>query len=896
MMKKICTLFVLLLSVSAAIAQNIKGKVSDANSGQGLPGVSVQVVGTNKGASTDTNGNFTINADGKVTLKVSFIGYETQTVPATSGSTINISLKEIATTLGDVVVVGSRSTQIRTAVETVVPVDVITSKDLQLTGQVEPTQQIQFTAPSFVSNRQTVADGTDHIDPASLRGLGPDQVLVLVNGKRRYNTALININGTVGKGSVGTDLNAIPASSIERIEVLRDGASSQYGSDAIAGVINIVLKKDTKTNITTHIGQQYFGDGRTVQLGISKGWALGKKGYINVSADFRDRDSTNRAGDFLGTVFAGTKAADDPLIAANGGWDRANNMHVGNSNATNFGGVVNLGLPVNDKIDFYATLMAGHRNGRGSGFYRYPKQTTQVVKEIYPKGFLPQIESTIDDKSLAFGFNGKSGSGWRWDLSNTYGGNSFRFDVKNSNNASMGASSPKEFYAGTISSAQNTTNLDFSKDLGDKMNLKSFNLALGAEYRMDNFAIKAGEEASWKNYNPALGKVGGAQVFPGYQPSNEVDQWRNVLGAYADVETDISDMLLINVAGRFENYSDFGSAFAGKLAARLKLADAFSIRAAISNGFRAPSIHQFYFNNTSTQFQVINGVSTPQNTLTVRNSDPIAKALGVDDLKAEKSTNFSLGITSKPVDNVTITVDAYQINIKDRIMLAGPYRRSNATVKGILDAANISNEVQTVQAFSNIIDTKTQGIDIIFASSPRISKGSLDLSMAANFNKTEISKVNGTTKVPATADASGNYFFFDRTEQSRITLANPRSKVTAAANYRLNKFGINVRATNFGQVSVWNPNPLLDDTFSGKTTTDLSISYAINKVVRLTVGANNLFDVYPDKQKWFNTPDSDPNKSAYFGNTSDGRFVYSRNATQFGMNGGYYFANLTANF
>lgn len=873
----------------------ITGKITNSK-GEPLSGVSIVVKDKPGGTSTNANGIFTIDANEGDVLIISIIGFKSREVTIGSQHEISISLEEAVAEL-TTVVVGSRSLRARTNVESPVPVDVISSKDLLATGQIEPAQQIQFTAPSFVSNRQTIADGTDHIDPASLRGLGPDQVLVLVNGKRRYNTALVNINGTVGKGSVGTDLNSIPANSIERIEVLRDGAASQYGSDAIAGVINVVLKKKTGTQVFAHAGQQYEGDGANLQLGINEGLKLGKKGgVLNLTAEIRHRQPTNRAGEYLGTVFNTNASQDSIEIAQNGGWDRKNNMHIGNSKQLNAYGEANLDLPISGNTRFYATGMYSFRKGKAAGFYRYPKQTTQVVAQLYPRGFLPNIESEINDQSLLAGIKGKTKTAWNWDVSSVYGGNQFRFDVSNSNNASMGTSSPTEFYCGKLAFRQSTTNVDFSKDFGSKLNLTSFNVAVGAEMRFDMFKITAGQEESWRNYDPNSGKVGGAQVFPGYQPDNEVDETRSVISTYVDVESDITEKFLVNVAGRFEHYSDFGNALAGKLALRYKIIDALSIRGAISNGFRAPSIHQYYFNNTSTQFQIVGGTLSPSNTLTVRNNDSIAKALGIPELKEETSVNYSLGITSKPGRNVSLTVDAYRIDINNRILLAGPFRRTaGSIVETVLNNAGISSDVQVVQAFSNIIDTKTQGIDVILSVSPQISKGNLDLTLAANFNETKIKEVKGTESIPATQDANGNYFFFDRAEQSRVELANPQHKISAAANYQYKKIGAMLRATRFGKVSSWNTNPQLDETYEAKIITDASVSYNIMPQVRVTIGANNLFDVYPDKLKWFRDGNGDKT-NIYYSNTSDGRFVYSRNATQFGMNGGYYYISLSANF
>lgn len=883
------------VSADEEVKPPITGKITNAK-GEPLSGVNIIIKGSNRGTTTNAAGNFTIEATEGDVLVISNIGFATKEITVGGQHEININLEESVAELSTVVV-GSRSLRPRTNVESPVPVDVISSKDLLATGQIEPAQQIQFTAPSFVSNRQTIADGTDHIDPASLRGLGPDQVLVLVNGKRRYNTALVNINGTVGKGSVGTDLNSIPSGSIERIEVLRDGAASQYGSDAIAGVINVVLKKKTGTQVTAHTGQQYAGDGANLQLGINQGFKLGHKGgALNLTAEFRHRQPTNRAGEYLGTVYTTNATQDADSIAKYGGWDRKNNMYIGNSKQLNGYGEANLELPVTANTKFYATGMYSYRKGKAAGFYRYPRQTTQVVASLYPRGFLPNIESTINDYSGILGLKGKTHSAWNWDVSSTYGGNQFRFDVSNSNNASMGASSPTEFYCGKLAFQQSTTNVDFSKDFGSKMKLPSFNVALGAELRVDMFKITPGQEESWKTYDQT--KAGGAQVFPGYQPSNAVDKNRSVVSSYVDVETDLTEKFLVNVAGRFEHYSDFGNALAGKLALRYKITDAISVRGAISNGFRAPSIHQYYFNNVSTQFINIGGTISPSNTMTVRNSDSIAIALGVPDLKEETSVNYSVGLTVKPARNISITIDAYRIDINNRILLAGPFKRTtanNTIVDTVLNAAHISNDVKVVQAFANIIDTKTQGIDVIVTASPKVGRGNLDLTLAANFNETKIQKVKGTDKIPAKPDSVGNYFFFDRAEQSRVERANPKNKISASVNYQYKKAGVMIRATRFGKVTSWNIDPRLDETYGAKVVTDASVSYSILPQVRVTIGANNLFDVYPDKLQWFRTGNNDKSNT-FYANTSDGRFVYSRNATQFGMNGGYYYISLSASF
>ncbi|MDB5196539.1 MAG: TonB-dependent receptor [Flaviaesturariibacter sp.] len=892
LLAKRCVLSILLLAcslLSLAQSTGVRGLVKDA-AGQPLPGASVILEGTKRGTVTDANGGYLINiAPGTYTVIVSYVGVVTQKQSVTvnsSGLTEANFTTENSGDLNRVVVVGSRSATVRSSTQTPAPVDVITARDLQATGQVEPTQMLNVIAPSFNSSRQTIADGTDHIDPATLRGLGPDQVLVLVNGKRRYNTALLNVNGTIGRGSVGTDLNAIPPSSIERIEVLRDGASSQYGSDAIGGVVNVVLKKAAAgTTLNLHAGQYYKGDGGTLSAGLSHGMKLGKEGYLNLSGDFRHRDASNRAGDYTGRVYTNNVAQDEDLIAQRG-FSRKNNMLVGNSEINNGGFVVNLGGPVSKNLQFFGTGSMNFREGKAAGFYRYPRQTTQVIAELYPDGFLPYIYSSIRDKSAIVGVEGKFGQGWNWDLSQTAGGNSFEFDIKNTNNASQyaqGAKAQTEFYAGKLGFNQYTTNLNFSRDFGSRIGLKSFNVAAGAELRFDNYLIEAGEEASYKNYDPSSGRVGGAQVFPGFQPANAVNETRNVYGVYADLESDITNKFLVNVAGRFEDYSDYGSNMAGKLAMRYKLLDALSVRGSISNGFRAPSMHQRYFSAISTVF-ISNGSGLqPFQQGTFRNNSKVAGAFGVPSLEAETSTNYSLGFTSKLAKNkVSITIDGYQIDIKNRIVLSSSFRRfsspeSNA-VNTILNQYPELSDVSSVIFFTNAIDTRTSGVDFVTSFSDKVGKGQITFTLAGNVNET---KVQGEPRVSTITDPTLQARLFARDERGRYEGAQPKDKFSLGVSYRVSNLTLNYRTTRYGKVYTLDPtNVALDEFFDPKFVTDVSASYRFRNFLTFTLGANNVGDVYPDRLK-------------NVANTNSGIFVYSRNATQFGFSGGYYFTSVS---
>ncbi|MEO7960472.1 MAG: TonB-dependent receptor [Ginsengibacter sp.] len=881
------TLFLLISSTTLLLAQKatIKGVVTG-DTGP-LGNASVTVEGKRIGTTTNESGQYELQVDpGTYNLLISYVGLKVERVPVTvnSGETVNIPAATLVPkeTLEGVMVVGSRSNIARTSVQTAVPVDIISSRDLLSTGQVEPTQMLNFIAPSFNSSRQTIADGTDHIDPATVRGLGPDQVLVLVDGKRYHNTALINVNGTIGRGSVGTDLNSIPPSAIERIEVLRDGAAAQYGSDAIAGVINVVLKKNVSlTNIKAYTGQQYAGDGFVYNFGVNKGFKLGKQGYLNITGDLRHREPTERSGTYDGTVYTSDVAADNAMIAARG-FSREHNLHIGQSKLLNTGILVSAGAPVNanGNTQVYFNGSYNYREGEAAGFYRYPKQTAQVIPELYPDGFLPLINSTINDKSFMAGIKGITAGGWNWDISDIYGGNSFRFDVSNSNNATQfaqGANAQTKFYAGTLKFNQNTFNVNLSRDFGKAMNLQSFNVAFGGEYRVDNYQILPGEEASYKNYDTASKKVGGAQVFPGFEPGNAVNENRNVVAGYVDLETDITKNLLVDVAGRYEYYSDFGGNVAGKLAARYKFSNAFSLRGAISNGFRAPSIHQRFFSAVSTVF-----LNTPSGTLpfqqgTFRNNSAIAAAFDIPSLDAEKSVNYSIGITSKPASNVSITLDAYQIEIRDRIVLTGSFSKSNPTVAAIL--ANYP-DVNTAIFFTNAINTRTQGIDLVTSVDFKMSKGNLNATLAGNLNKTRLfGSIKTTSKLPA--DSLNTNTLFNIEERGRMEHGQPGSKFSLALNYRINKWNFVARTVRFGKVStIFNgTDRTRDEYFSEKFVTDLAISYKPVQVIQITLGANNIFDVYPDKVK-------------NVANTSNNRFLYSRSSTQFGFNGGFYYASL----
>ena len=938
------------LTISTQLfAQGIKGKVTD-SAGVSIPGATIQVIGTKLGTSSDANGLYSLKfpAAGSYKVRVSFTGYTSGEAAVQADNTIktlDFSLQDAKELLQDVVVIGSRAAP-RTNIESVVPVDLISTKDVKAFAQTDLTQILNFVAPSFSSNRQTVSDGTDHIDPASLRGLGPDQVLVLVNGKRRHTTALVNINGTFGRGTVGTDLNSIPVSAIERIEVLRDGAAAQYGSDAIAGVINIVLKKVTPYSISTSFGQSSssalgrdFSDGRTFQVDFSKGWAFkNDKGFINFAAQYLQRGYTNRGG--LDTRpllysanptrgateteaafqarFAGLKAADDARAAANG-VDR-NNMRVGNSDSKNGGAFLNGQFNFGKTTQLYYAAGFTHKTGSAAGFYRLPTQTTQIDLSIYPNGFLPFINTKINDYLFSAGLRGKIGT-LDYDLSNTSGENTIKFNIDNTVNASLPTgTSPTSFYAGELLFRQNTTNLDLNKKYQfDGGFLTSLNTAFGGEFRIDNYQIKEGELFSYSNGGRLIGTsptASGSQVFPGFKPGNALDKSRNNVGAYADLEAEFGKRVTLEAAGRYENYSDFGSNFSYKFTGKVKLFGDVSLRGAYATGFRAPSLHQQYFNNESTQFV---GTAATQ-VLTVNNSNPIVGQFGVGTLKPEISKSGSLGLAGRIAKTFTFTIDAYNIDIRDRIVFSSQYARERSggvlvptgVVNQILNTVDPNAQVNSVQFFTNAITTNTAGIDVVLTNKFTLgTKSSLILSVAGNVNKTVVRSIQGSDKIESNPTLKAK--LFDRLERSRFESSVPKNKLNITATYNVDKLSFVARTVRFGEVTYLNavdPNApanglptQLDQTFSPKWVSDFSVSYAPSKMWTVTVGANNIFDVYPDKlyidarnsETNFNSA-STSNYSGGLDNTSNGRFLYPRAVSQFGFSGRYVYGKIACTF
>jgi len=871
------------LSASVASAQSIAGKVTDATTGQPVAGARVSVGSGAQGAIVRSDGTYRLPvAAGTYVIRVAALGYSPirdTVIVGADGASRDYTLARGTQTLDASVVTGTRVSD-RTVANAPVPVDVLTSAEIKQTGATETNQILQMLAPSFNFPRPTISDGTDHIRPSTLRGLGPDQVLVLVNGKRRHTTALVNVNGTVGRGSTGVDLNAIPAASIERIEILRDGAAAQYGSDAIAGVINIILKSDPVTDAGVQVGSSYtkpddyptdghLTDGDVTSIDASTGANMSGAGFWHVTGQYNNRGSTNRAyGDPRTQYFAGDPRNNDPALK--------NQIHFrqGDAHVNDIGGVLNAALPTfANGMQVYAFGIGGRREGQGTGNWRLPNGNN-TVRSIFPDGFLPEINSTINDYSGTVGVKGKV-SGWNFDLSTVYGHNDFKFDITNTNNATMGNASPTEFYAGKLKFGELTANLDVVRAFDVSSLSGPLNVALGAEARRDMYGIEAGEPDSYRDGGvkvldgPSTGAqpAPGAQVFPGFQPSDAGDHDRTSVAGYVDFEANVLRNLLLGAAARTEHYSDFGNTTTFKGTGRFELVPGVALRGAVSTGFRAPSLGQQFFSSTATVFLNLGQGLVPVESKAFPVESGVAKALGAKPLKAEKSVNASVGLALTPASNVTLTADYYNITIDDRIVFSGNF--TGVPMTNFLAQQGFPG-VGSARFFTNAIDTKTAGIDVVGRVAWDLTNyGVLRFTGGYNHTKTRVTRIASTPPELASQQAT----LFDRIERGRIEVGQPHETVSLTLDHALKRFATNLHLQRFGEVTNRGSafTDTLDQTFDAKWITDLSVSYKVMRQLRVAVGSNNLFDVYPDRQ----IP----------GNSNSGIFQFPNTVNTFGFNG-----------
>jgi iron complex outermembrane receptor protein len=827
-----------------------------------------------------------------------------------------------------IIVTGTRRTD-RTVADSPVPVDVIAADALQNTGYTETNRILNQLVPSFNFPQPSLTDGTDSLRPATLRGLAPDQTLVLVNGKRRHTSSLINLNGSVGRGSVSVDLNTIPPLAIERIEVLRDGASSLYGSDAIAGVINIQLRRSVgvrsqvtfgryitdmegvpqvtgvvtganglpvvvtpggTTNdvlqLATNGQDRHVEDGDTWTFATNVGVPVGDNAYLNFTAEIKDRDPTNRTAADPRRQYVTVGDPRELTI------DRYTHRYGdGRSQDMNF--FANGGVELGNGFELYAFGSYGIRDGNGAGFYRrandvrnrdWAASTTTFIP-IYPNGFLPLIVSEIEDVSAAAGIRGET-HGWNLDLSAIYGSNRLDYNVENSVNTTLGgAVSNRRFDAGGLRFGQTVVNFDAQRTIPVSF-LSELSLAVGAEYRNENFKIVQGEVQSYINgpfSATPFNAAGGSQVFPGFRPNNEVDESRDSFAGYVELDADVTDRLTFQVAGRFEHYSDFGSTVNGKVAGRFEPLDGIAIRGSASTGFRAPSLHQQFFTATSTNN--VGGVLIEVGTFPV--SDPVSVALGAQPLDPEKSVNLSAGLALTPIRGLSVTADYYNITINDRIVLTENLQ--GAAVVALLQGAGINN-ITSARFFVNGIDTRTQGIDIVGSyRMPDLGLGRITLTAGYNYNRTRITDRAALPSLPGLT-------LFARPESLRLTNGQPRSKVNLGLDWDYSIFGLTARTNRYGSVLIPGTTTDInvpigasptDFTLSPRWITDVELRFhplGRDRGLELAVGANNVFDVYPDRLPAggiFGLNNFFLPYSSFSPFGFNGRFVYGRVAVEF---------------
>jgi len=950
---------------------NVSGTITALGDGAPLAGVSIILKDApGKGTLTDSEGKYSISAPVNSTLVFSFIGFASKEMTATGG-TLDVVLEESLKELGELIVTGSRG-QGRTALETAVPVDIISLKDIMGDlPQIDLAQMLTMLAPSFNAVRSQGGDLDSHVDPIQLRNLAPNQTLVLINGKRRHASAQLIITTAVGSPSTSVDMMLLPAAAVDHIEILRDGAAAQYGSDAVAGVINIVLKKGTDKLAGSFTGGGYLNsggkggqytingkpDGYNYQLTANYGFSLGKKGFINMSGELTQRRPTlrpfvndwgsydatyltNQRTDKYGnpvitnpelvaaqaagnTTLAATLSTPEGLMDARGLNPSDFSVYAGSPAITLGTMFYNAEVPLNDNTTFYTFGGMGYKFLQSySCYYRRPEQTDRFNYLLYPNGFRPQMTTNTSDISTTVGIRGKAGI-FNVDFSNTFGRNKSRIGMVNTMNASIGSNSPINMNIGTHAFSQSTTNLDFSKYFPEVMH--GLNIAFGAEMRLENYKIIKGQEESYEygnagiltvskdglllgpdgkpledagsqpivdeNGNP-LTVVRGEEVtvkslsancqcFAGFGPKNERDEYRTDVAGYVDAELNLTESLMVAGSARVENYSDFGDVVTGKVAARYSVLSNLSLRGSISSGFRAPSLQELNYTTTATVFITDqNGVPQPVDYTTYPSNSTAARVLGIKPLHEERSKSYGVGMAYQLSNRLEFSVDAYQIDVDDRIFLTGAF-----------NAAEVGNNYDQVigtqgeaQFFVNGGDIRSKGVEIVGNYTVNFNKSILTFNASAIFSRNQV--IHKNTLDLNVAHLSNDDLvekYLNRQVIGQFETGTPRTKFIGFVQYRLGKFSTLFRGTYYGEVTELSTSTSAsgeywDQTFSAQTVFDLSLSYDITKNLKFSVGGNNIFDKYPDLLREENR----------------GFYLYSNN--QQGSNGAYYYGRVLFSF
>ncbi len=809
----------------------------------------------------------------------------------TSGALAQVQPAAVAEA-ATVVVTGTRVAN-RTALDTASPVDIISADTLKISGVTEINQALSVALPSLNFPRPGLSDGTDTIRPATLRGMGPDQTLVLVNSKRRHASSLVNVNGTIGRGSASVDLNTIPTAIVRTIEVLRDGAAAQYGSDAISGVVNLRLR----TNRDGGEGTVTYGarltdydflaadappggtwtkqtsrkrtDGHTTTVSAWKGLPWGESGHITLAAEFKDQKHTERSGYDMRQQFPRIGGAFDPRE------NTANrfNAWFGEPEMKQSTLFANVGNTLGNGVKVYGWSSYQKRDARSAAQFRraFDDRTTL---EIHPEGFLPYIDPTVDDFAATGGATYSLGD-WDMDASLGYGRNKMMFHIENTLNRSQGVASATDFDAGGFSYDQWVLNMTGVRTLAVSGLASPLNVAVGMEARREGYKLMSGELGSYTQGGVLLPDnttaAAGAQGFPGFRPSDESDTTRSALGVFVDLEANVTEKLLASVAVRGEHYTDFGNSLAGKLSGRYDFTRQFALRSSLQNGFRAPSPQQQNFTTTSTNF--IGG--KPFEITTFRPSDPVAVALGAKPLEAEKSVNLSLGAVVR-FGSANLTVDAYRIKVRDRIVLSENLTQPN--VQQFLKDNNYAGGGG--RFFINGVDTTTEGVDIVLGVPLNTgASGKFDFTVAANFTNTDVTRVAAPAQLTALPPptvplfATFNVLSFER--------GQPKNKINASVNWKLGALGATLRATRYGETYMPAINTAPEHTMAPQAVFDMEVRYALSNKVNLALGADNVFDKYPAPVPLAANGTGNTPFSNYAPYGRGGRFVYARAAYAF---------------
>lgn len=769
------------------------------------------------------------------------------TAPAAQKPTARTGAGE--TVQQDTVVVTGTRTDTK-ASQSLTPVDVISGARLQATGQQNLRDALVQLSPDIV--RETYAgDAAVLTDALSMHGLTPDHVLVLVNGKRRHTTANIALDGGLNQGSTGVDIDMIPVALIDHIEILRDGAAAQYGSDAIAGVINIILKRQSQGGeVQSTTGQTYAGDGLKNNESANIGLNLGDKGFLDLSAEYARQNHTVRTGpdNYFGTFPPG-QGYYNPI--------------EGDPSSTREAVGFNAGYYLNDDVELYGFGTYAHRNAAAYQNYRPP----EVLPEVYPNGFTPQETVNENDYSVTAGVKGNNLFGWSWDLSTTYGGDHDVLGMVDSANTGLYAAqgyTPTSFHLGTVSNTQLTNNLDFSRAFQLPLLPAPLHVSFGVEQRRETYTVGAGDPDSYV--------YGGSQALPGLAPVSASDNSRNVVGTYIDLSTHITPKWQIDLAGRYEHYNDVGDTTNGKISTRYDFTPAFAVRGSVSTGFRAPSLAEEYFTN-------INETPVSASGLLAANS-AAARLIGAQQLKSEQSTNYNVGFVLTPVNNLHLALDAYQIDIRNRIVLGGTASGADAIAAmeaaGLSIPSSIPPSAVSASYFTNGANTRTRGLDLTGTYHTGFGRyGQVDWDLGVNLNTTSVTHVNtGTNGAPE----------LNAQQIGWLTTSTPKNKIIIGGTWHLDKWGVSLHETRFGSTSgeetyIVGPNAFSTTQFihfenAARYVTDVEVRYDVTKKFQIAAGANNLFDVYPTKL---------PYEAQLEG------AQYDAFASTIGVNGGFYY-------